>query len=69
MVRKFPVWLKKGAKVTIKSAIFGLVNATIIDVTDASISYQPDRGRDDLSCSIGYMSTIMMINEGSICPL
>lgn len=69
MASKFPNWLKKGARISVKSAIFGLVTATVTDVSDWTFSYKPERRGTDYSCSVTYPNMMQMICDGLIRPL
>lgn len=69
MFTKIPSWLYKGAKIAVKSTIFGVITATVTDVSDKCFSYKPDRKGTDYACSVTYQNMILMYLDGSIKPL
>ena len=59
-------WLKKGARFSIKSAIFGFVTATVTDVEEASFSYRPETHNADFAVSMSKSNALFLQNTGEI---
>ena len=62
-------WLKKGARFSIKSAIFGQTNATVTDVEERTFSYRPEKHNVDFAVSMTKMALFIMIMNGTAKPL
>lgn len=68
-IYRFPEWIRVGRRISVKSAVFGIVNGIITDVTDKAFAYQPIKHGRDYSCSVTCKHMREMELYGEIRPL
>lgn len=64
-----PSWLQMGARIVIKSMVFGTVKAIITSVGEQAFSYHPEKHGRDYSCSITFSNMQHMLANNEIVPV
>ena len=69
MYVRIPDWIFKGAKIIIKSSVFGTITAVVVNITKRYITFKPERRGTDYCCNLTYQNVMLMCADNQIMPI